>query len=265
MSTVDSQLKVLLIIAEDINAVVHLLENDSDFKNESLPKIDVVEWRDKGITSGSFEMSDYIEIAKQISTNYLDYDGFVVLDSISTIPYTASYLSFMLENLAKPIVVTGSYSHSLNDLCSDAKPNILHSVIVAGHVNICEVVVCFNRHIFRGNRVQRIDASSYHPFTSYNYPILGEFVAGRGLKLTKHCLREAVKKGFKAYTTLCPNIIVVHLIPQLTDKMLKLLLFAQLTTRNKGLTLSIFLLFQPHLRHIRLVLTIVALICQIYH
>ena len=235
--------KVLLIVPTDQYLTSHgsqsfeeLVKSDTDFNSDNLPEYDIFEWKDKAIRSGSFEIKEYVELAKQISARYLDYDGFVVIDAIQTIPYTASYLSFMFENLAKPIILTGSYSNSINQIFSDAKSNLLHSIIIAGHTQICEVVVCFNKKIYRGNRIQRKDIN-HDPFITYNCPQLGEF-ANTNLTLSKHCMSGTVKKRFKTFTKLFTNIIVIHLIPQLTDSTLKILLFSQLSRKRKKSTKS---------------------------
>mmetsp|Transcript_65828 Transcript_65828/g.104849 ORF Transcript_65828/g.104849 Transcript_65828/m.104849 type:complete len:596 (-) Transcript_65828:32-1819(-) len=233
--------KVLLIVPDDkymksenSSSFEEIIADDSDFKNKTLPQFDVLEWKENAVQSGSFEIKHYIDLAKQIHHKYLDYDGFVILDSITTIPYTASYLSFMFENLAKPVVLTGSHSDSLHQIFSDAKPNLLHSLTLAGYTNICEVIVCFNKKIYRGNRLKRKDIN-HDPFITYNCPQLGQFVV-TNLELTKHCMRHTVKRRFKTYTKLFTNIIVIQLIPQLTDDILKLLLFSQLTKKRKPKT-----------------------------
>ena len=239
-TTPNHQANVLIIVPDNkhIKSSLHssfeeILQSDADFKHESLPCYDVLEWKeDEAIDSGSFEIKDYIKLVKQVASKYLDYDGFVILDSISTMAYTSCYLSFMFENLAKPIVLTGSHSNSFNQIFSDAKSNLLYSLIVAGHTDICEVMVCFNKKIFRGNRIHQVN-KTHDPFVTHNYPELGHF-ASSNLLLTNHCMRHVVKKRFISFTKLFPNIIVIHLIPQLMDSTLRLLLFTQLTKRRKS-------------------------------
>lgn len=81
--------------------VLLIVPDDKYLQSANASEFDVSEWKDKAIKCGFLEMNLYIDLSKQISNKYLDYDGFVISDSVSTIPYTSSYLSFMFEKLAK--------------------------------------------------------------------------------------------------------------------------------------------------------------------
>ena len=119
------------------------------------------------IDSSNMQLVDYLKIAKDIEDSYHEYDGFVILHGTDTLAYTASTLSFLCENLGKPIVLTGAQVPAA-EMRSDAFDNILGSIVIAGNYKIPEVSVFFNRKLFRGNRVQKVDADEFDAFTATN-------------------------------------------------------------------------------------------------
>lgn len=128
------------------HALEHYMKIDAVFQQSSVPRYDIIQWSNL-VPDGSIEVSHMIKIAIEIEKFYLeDYDGFVILTNVKTMAYTASYLSFMIENLQKPIVLTDAYCH-LMDMFTDARANMLASMIVAGHTNIHEVCVCWNKKV----------------------------------------------------------------------------------------------------------------------
>ena len=124
------------------------------------------------IDSSNIMVSDWIKISKTIEENYKKYDGFVVLHGTDTMAYTASALSFMLENLNKTVIVTGSQIPLL-ELKNDAVDNLLGSLLVAGHFNIPEVLVFFANRLIRGNRVTKESTVEMTAFNSPNFAPLG--------------------------------------------------------------------------------------------
>ena len=125
-------------------------------------------------------------IAQAIYDNYDEFDGFVVLHGTDTMAYTASALSFMLENLRKPVVVTGSQLPML-DPCSDARQNLEHAIRLAGHraidlPAIPEVVILFRDHILRGDRAVKVGSDIFEGFGSPNFDPLGEL--GEHMRVT---------------------------------------------------------------------------------
>lgn len=127
---------------------------------------------DELIDSSNIMVSDWVKIAKTIEENYRYYDGFIVLHGTDTMAYTASALSFMLENLNKTVVVTGSQIPLL-ELKNDAVDNLLGSILVAGHFNIPEVMVFFANKLLRGNRVTKESTIEMTAFNTPNFPPLG--------------------------------------------------------------------------------------------
>lgn len=125
------------------------------------------------IDSSDMTPEDWQHIANDIEANYDKYDGFVILHGTDTMAFTASALSFMLENLAKPVIVTGSQI-PLAELRSDGQTNLLNALYLAANYPINEVSLFFNNKLFRGNRTTKAHADGFDAFASPNYPMLLE-------------------------------------------------------------------------------------------
>lgn len=110
---------------------------------------------------------DWIRIATDIKKAYHKYDGFVVLHGTDTLAYTASALSFMMENLGKPVIITGSQI-PVAEVRSDGMENLIGALITAGNFDIPEVCVYFNNKLMRGNRTVKLDNSALEAFDSPN-------------------------------------------------------------------------------------------------
>jgi L-asparaginase len=131
------------------------------------------------IDSSDMEPHYWVKIAKMIEDNYDNYNGFVVLHGTDTMSYTASALSFMLENLGKPVIVTGSQL-PIGKLRTDGKENLLTSIEIAaarnaqGEPMVPEVCIFFQSALMRGNRTTKINAEGFNAFRSYNFPPLAK-------------------------------------------------------------------------------------------
>lgn len=123
------------------------------------------------LDSSSIDARGWAQIAQTIERNYTLFDGFVVLHGTDSLAYTCSALSFMLQNLGKPVVLTGSQAPML-ELQNDATDNLLGSLVVAGHFMIPEVCLYFNNRLFRGNRTTKVAASDFAAFDAPNCPPL---------------------------------------------------------------------------------------------
>ncbi|MFS1538648.1 MAG: asparaginase [Candidatus Phlomobacter fragariae] len=123
------------------------------------------------IDSTNMTPQDWQCIADDISDNYENYDGFVILHGTDTMAFTASALSFMFDNLDKPIIVTGSQI-PLEELRSDGQTNLLNALYLAANYPINEVTLFFNNKLFRGNRTVKSHADGFDAFTSPNCPPL---------------------------------------------------------------------------------------------
>lgn len=143
-----------------------------ELQNPDMPLYNIEEF-DHPIDSANMTPLDWHRIGECIQKNYQDYDGFVILHGTDTMAYTAAALSFMLENLSKPVILTGSQL-PLFETRNDARENLINAILIAGRYSIPEVCIYFNNKLFRGNRCTKIDASSFAAFASPNYPALGK-------------------------------------------------------------------------------------------
>ncbi len=119
------------------------------------------------LDSSSIDAEGWTEIAQTVRRNYTLFDGFVILHGTDSLAYTCSALSFMLQNLGKPVILTGSQA-PISELQNDATDNLLGSLIIAGHFMIPEVCLFFNYQLFRGNRVTKVSASDFAAFACPN-------------------------------------------------------------------------------------------------
>lgn len=175
---------------------------------------------DNPIDSSDMNTNYWIKIATIIEENYDRFDGFVVLHGSDTMSYTASALSFMLENLEKPVIFTGSQL-PIGDLRTDAKENLITSIQIAslrdshGMPQIKEVGLYFEYKLYRANRTTKINAEHFEAFASLNYPPLAE--SGVHLKVFKeNLLPKAKKKTLKVQKKLDENIAIIKLFPGIT-------------------------------------------------
>jgi L-asparaginase len=176
------------------------------------------------IDSSNISILNWVEIATTIENNYDDYDGFVVLHGSDTMSYSASALSYMLENLTKPVIFTGSQL-PIGDLRTDAKENLITSIQIAalrekGKAVIQEVGLYFEYKLYRGNRTTKINAEHFEAFASLNYPALAE--SGVFLKVHyEYLLRSTKIKKLIVHKKLDNNIAVLKLFPGFTENLLK--------------------------------------------
>ncbi len=136
-----------------------------------LPLVDLVEYEEL-LDSADMMPADWQRIANDVAERIADYDGFVILHGTDTMAYTASALSFMLENLDRPVVLTGSQI-PLCEIRSDAASNLVDAVTVAGMAEIPEVMIQFGGKLLRGNRSVKVSAEGFQAFDSPNFPPLG--------------------------------------------------------------------------------------------
>lgn len=168
------------------------------------------------IDSSHMNPSHWVELVELIEKNYHEFDGFVLLHGTDTMAYTASALSFMIQGLSKPIVLTGSQL-PVGILRSDGKENILAAVEIAGkkradgNAALQEVAVFFQSKLFRGSRVSKISAHQFDAFDSPNYPLLG--IAGVDIKIHSNQLLERKDNEITFCKTLENRVGLVKLYP----------------------------------------------------
>lgn len=146
------------------------------------------------LDSSNFTLCEWNQIAKDIELYYRQYDGFVILHGTDTMAYTASALSFMLENLGKPVILTGSQI-PLCEVRNDAVDNIVTSLWLCAHTALSEVCVYFNQQLFRGNRTQKISTTLFSAFDSPNYPQLA--MIGVEIKIHEEYTLKKAKNKFR--------------------------------------------------------------------
>lgn len=184
-------------------------------------KIETISF-EKPIDSSNMNPEKWKNIAEIIEENYLIFDGFVVLHGSDTMSYSASALSFMLENLAKPVVFTGSQL-PIGDLRTDAKENLITAIQIAslhqkGKPVIHEVCLYFEYKLYRGNRTTKINAEHFNAFASPNYIELAE--SGVHLKINYNALFQKKTKQFLVNKELDDNVIIVKMFPGINEKVL---------------------------------------------
>ena len=175
---------------------------------------------EKPIDSSNMNPKYWIDIASIIEDNYTMFDGFVILHGSDTMSYTASALSFMLENLSKPVIFTGSQL-PIGDLRTDAKENLITSIQIAalkenGVSSITEVGLYFEYKLYRANRTTKINAEHFEAFASLNYPALVQ--SGVHLKVNKNALLPVNRrKKLKVHKKMESNILLVKMFPGLDE------------------------------------------------
>lgn len=143
-----------------------------EFHRPEMPDFTIHEYQPL-MDSSDMTPDDWQHIADDIRSHYHEYDGFVILHGTDTMAFTASALSFMLENLAKPVIVTGSQI-PLAELRSDGQTNLLNALFVAANYPVNEVALFFNNRLYRGNRTTKAHADGFNAFASPNLPPLLE-------------------------------------------------------------------------------------------
>ena len=195
-----------------------------DFKEllDRIPELHLLECSietysfEKPIDSSNMNISDWQKMAHIIEENYNNFDGFVVLHGSDTMSYSASALSFMLENLAKPVIFTGSQL-PIGDLRTDAKENLITAIQIASLQKnkkpvIQEVGLYFEYRLYRGNRTTKISAEHFNAFTSPNFPELAE--SGVHLKVNSDLLwQKKIAKKLEVHTEFDDNVVVLKLFP----------------------------------------------------
>jgi L-asparaginase len=189
--------------------------------------------------SSQFTTTEWIQMAHEIGRRYNDFDGFIIIHGTDTMAYTASALSFMFENLSKPVVVTGSQlpiSHPRTDAISNLS-NAIHIAAADsfGLESINEVSICFNDRVLRGNRATKISTNDFEGFESPNYGYLAELEGS--IKVRPNRLRTPDAGQFSYQTKLNTQVMDIGLFPGLPPSQLEKLI---LDDSINGLILKTF-------------------------
>ncbi len=176
------------------------------------------------IDSSNLNTQVWVKLVKLIQENYKKYDGFVILHGTDTMAYSASALSFMLENLDKPVIFTGSQL-PIGTLRTDGKENLISAVEIAateknGQALAPEVCLYFENKLMRGNRTTKYNSEHFNAFESPNYPNLAE--AGIKLKFNYGAINYSTsKKELIIHTQLDTNIVVLKIFPGINKEVVK--------------------------------------------
>ena len=204
---------------------------------------------DPPIDSSDVRPAFWVKLAGIIQANYDFYDGFVVLHGTDTMSYSASAMSFMLENLEKPVIFTGSQL-PIGMLRTDGKENLISSIELAaargedGHPRICEVCIYFESQLYRGNRTFKYNAENFRAFRSANYPVLAD--VGIHIKYNTAAIYRPAEWGkpLRLHTELDTRVAVLKIFPGITEPLVRAVLSTEglravvLETYGSGNSLS---------------------------
>lgn len=183
---------------------------------------------DRIIDSSDMNPDVWVDLVKVIKDNYEKYTGFVILHGTDTMAYTASALSFMLQNLSKPVILTGSQL-PIGDLRTDAKENLLTSIEIAGSLDngepvVQEVCIFFENHLMRGNRTTKQNAENFNAFHSCNYPNLAD--VGIHIKYEQvYFMKKTDNKPLEVKCGYDPNVVVLTLFPGIQETVVRSVLY----------------------------------------
>lgn len=172
------------------------------------------------IDSSNMSPEFWAQIAKAIQSNYEKYDGFVILHGSDTMAYTASALSFMLQNLNKPVILTGSQL-PLGMIRTDGRENLLTAVEIAAAREdetpvVTEVCIYFENRLYRGNRTHKINAQHFNAFHSFNYPALAK--VGIHINYSHASIHKPNFKKLKVYTEMDRHVAILKLFPGISEE-----------------------------------------------
>ncbi len=229
------------------NPETHALQPfDFDHLMDNVPKVKKLDYEINNfqftppIDSSNMDPTHWRHIAMAIEERYDRYDGFVVLHGTDTMAFTASALSFMLENLSKPVIITGSQL-PIGEVRTDGDENLIAALQIAadtdekGRPRVQEVAILFGGYLWRGNRATKMSADNFNAFKSFNYPELAEI--GLDIVYNTMSLRVMPPRPLRVYTEMDPNVIFLELSPGMTEKTLDYLLH---TPGIKGIVLKTY-------------------------
>ena len=217
-----------------------------DHLMENVPKVKMLDYHidniqfAKPIDSSNMNPEFWKQITGYISDNYDKYDGFVVLHGTDTMAYTASALSFMLQGLTKPVIITGSQL-PIGEVRTDGEENLITALQIAaskaddGRPMVQEVAILFENYLWRGSRSTKRSADHFNAFRSNNYPFLAHI--GLGITFDPDVLDRSEGKTLKVYTELDTSVMCIDLFPGLNESTFRHLLS---TPSIKGIVLRTF-------------------------
>lgn len=185
---------------------------------DGMPAWDLVEY-ERPIDSAEAQPADWHTIAADIAARYADYDGFVVIHGTDTMAYTASALSFALQGVRKPVIVTGSQI-PLCEVRNDARNNLTSALWIAARYSVPEVGLFFHDRLLRGNRATKLDSAAFAAFDSPNHPVLARV----GINIELNAAAVLPMPGAEQFQVIKPGtqeVAVLRLYPGLTSARLQ--------------------------------------------
>ncbi len=207
---------------------------DFDHLIDNVPKVKMLDYCIDNIQfaepldSSDMNPQHWCEIARHIERHYEEYDGFVVLHGTDTMAYTASALSFMLENLHKPVIISESQL-PIGEVRTDGEENLITALQIAasrdenGHPIVQEVAILFENYLWRGNRATKMSADNFNAFKSNNYPSLAKI--GLGIHFNPDALMShRAKRPLQVRCKMDPKVMFLDLHPGIDEATLRHLL-----------------------------------------
>lgn len=189
------------------------------------------------IDSSDMGPGDWAVVANDIATNYYHFDGFVVLMGTDTMAYAASALTFMFQNLGKPVVFTGSQI-PLREPYNDARKNLIMAIIFASSDTFSEVTIFFHDRLIRACRATKVNTSKLLAFDSPNIEPLAEI--GINIEENEHLFRPPPRGAFLVRTEMDTRLVTLRLVPGFDDTTIISMLHAARETHLKGLILQLY-------------------------
>ncbi len=232
----NDDVKVLVIYTGGTLGMVYDAKTDSlvpfDFAQipDNLPEMSRLDFEisvltfDNLLDSSNMNPETWLMLAKIIDENYIKYDSFVILHGTDTMAYTASALSYLLEKLNKPVILTGAQL-PIGVARTDAKENFITALeIASAQINnrpiISEVCIYFNSVLLRGNRARKHESVQFNAFESENYPVLAE--AGIKIEYNKPYLKHFESDVvLRVHDSLDENVVILKLFPGITEKVVR--------------------------------------------
>lgn len=196
-----------------------LMQQYPVFSNQIMPDYEILEM-DPLLDSSNMAPSDWLALAHILQKQYEQFDGFVILHGTDTMAYSASALSFLLEGLRKPVILTGSQIPMIEPR-NDAMENVVGALLFAANFDIPEVCIHFDNILIRGNRSVKIDCDGFRAFESPNLPPLG--VGGIHMKLREHLVHRPFGEdtGLRIPNQLNSNVTVIWLFPGISAQIIR--------------------------------------------
>ncbi len=214
------------------NSFYQILNDFQDMHHPKVPDWELIEF-DSLLDSSDITVKEWNKIGRIIRDNYLKFDGFVILHGTDTMAYSASALSFMLENLNKPVVFTGAQI-PLCELRSDGRDNIINSVVIAASDEIHEVCLYFNGKLLRGNRSTKASSDQFKAFVSPNAPLLAD--VGITIQYNHQAIRPSCRGVFRLQEFAEIPIGVLKIFPGIQFGLFESIM----TEKLKGVVLETF-------------------------